>query len=73
MEGVRRVESGEGDQALAEALSEARRLRVILKEPRVIIVHRALAAWDRSAETFGEEIVALNDVDEALSNLGLEG
>ena len=34
-----------------------------------MIIHRALSAWDRSAETFSEEIVALNDVDEALRNL----
>lgn len=36
-----------------------------------MIIHRAVASWDRSAETFSDEIVALNDVDEALKNLGL--
>ena len=32
------------------------------------IIHRAIVAWDRSPETFSEEIVALNDVDRALRN-----
>jgi len=32
------------------------------------IILRAIAAYERSPETFGEEIVALNDVDEAISN-----
>lgn len=51
-------------------MKEARRLRGILEELRVVVIHRALSAWDRSTETFGEEIVALNDIDEALGNLG---
>jgi hypothetical protein len=50
-------------------VKEARRLHVILEELRVVVIHRALSAWDRSTETFGEEIVALNDIDEALGNL----
>ncbi len=54
---------------MAEALAEANRLKTILEELRIVIVHRALAAWDRSTETFGEKIVALNDVDEALNNI----
>jgi hypothetical protein len=33
-----------------------------------VLVHRALVAWERSPETFGEEIVAQNDIDEALRN-----
>ena len=43
----------------------------LCKIPRSLrrqIVHRAVVAWDRSPETFGEEIVALNDVDEAIRN-----
>ena len=51
-------------------MKEARRLRGILEELRVVVIHRALSAWDRSTETFGEEIVALKDIDEALGNLG---
>ncbi len=54
---------------MAEALAESKRLSTILEELRVVIVHRALAAWDRSTETFGEEIVALNDVNQALKNI----
>ncbi len=50
-------------------MKEARRLRGILEELRVVVIHRALSAWDRSTETFGEEIVALNDIDEALGDL----
>ncbi len=50
-------------------MSEARQLRGILEELRLIVIHRALSAWDRSTETFGEEVVALNDIDEALGNL----
>jgi hypothetical protein len=48
---------------------ESRRLRGILEELRVVVIHRALSAWDRSTETFGEEIVAMNDIDEALISL----
>ena len=36
---------------------------------RMVVIHRALKAWDRSTETFGEEVVALNDIDEALNHL----
>ena len=54
---------------MAEAVREAKRLRGILEELRIVVIHRAIAAWDRSTETFGEEIVALNDIDEALGNL----
>lgn len=54
---------------MAEALNEVNRLRVILEELRLVIIHRALVAWDRSTEMFGEEIVALNDVEEALKNI----
>jgi L-ascorbate metabolism protein UlaG (beta-lactamase superfamily) len=73
VERIHRVPCGQGDQALAEALSEADRLQEILRELRVVVIHRALAAWDRSTETFGEEIVALNDIDEALGNLHRSG
>jgi hypothetical protein len=54
---------------LAEAVNEERRLRAVLEELRHVIIHRALVAWDRSTEMFGEEIVAFNDVEEALRNL----
>ena len=54
---------------MAEALSERDRLRRILEEIKRAIIHRAIAAWDRSTETFGEEIVALNDVNQALKDL----
>ena len=69
MEGVHRVSCRKGDKELAEALNEAKRLRTILDELRLVIIHRALIAWDRSTEMFGEEIVALNDVEEALKNV----
>ena len=39
-----------------------------LRHLKVTIVHRAIVAWDRSPETFDDEIVSLNDVDEALRN-----
>ena len=39
-----------------------------LRYLRKTIIHRAILAWDRSPETFSEEIVALNDVDRALRN-----
>jgi len=55
---------------LAEAVSEERRLRALLQELRLVIVHRALVAWDRSTEMFGEEIVAFNGFEEALRNIG---
>lgn len=47
---------------------EVEELRVILEDLRGMIVHRAVLAWRRSPETFGEKIVALNDVNEALKN-----
>jgi hypothetical protein len=53
---------------LAGPEEEIEELQGILQELRRMIVHRALLAWRRSPETFGDEIVALNDVDEALSN-----
>jgi len=40
----------------------------ILLRLRKIVVRRAIMARERSQETFGEEIVALNDIDEALRN-----
>ena len=41
----------------------------ILQELRLVTIHRALVAWERSTEMFGEELVAFNDVEEALRNL----
>jgi len=55
---------------LARQEDEIRELRSILRDLRALVVHRALAAWRRSPETFSDEIVALNDVDEALKNIG---
>ena len=68
MERVRGFTCREGHQTLAKEIDETGRLRTILRELRGVIVHRAVVAWDRSPETFGEEIVPLNDVDEALNN-----
>jgi hypothetical protein len=54
---------------LAEALSaDTDRPCRLLPGHRRVIVRRALVAWERSPESFGEEVVALNDVDEALRN-----
>lgn len=36
---------------------------------RLVIIHRALVAWERSTEIFGEKLVALNDVEDVLRNL----
>jgi len=70
MAGIRRISSRKSDYPLAEAVSEERRLRALLQELRLVIVHRALVAWDRSTEMFGEEIVAFNGFEEALRNIG---
>lgn len=40
----------------------------ILLSLRRVVIRRALVARSRSQETFGDEIVALNDIDEALRN-----
>lgn len=40
----------------------------ILVKLRKDVVRRAITTWERSQETFGDEIVALNDIDEALRN-----
>jgi hypothetical protein len=54
---------------LASTLDDEReRFCALLKDQKKVLIHRALVAWERSAETFGEEIVALNDIDEALRN-----
>jgi len=44
------------------------RFRTLLAGLKRALVHRALVAWEQSPETFGEEIVALNDIDETLGN-----
>ncbi len=54
---------------MAEAVGEEKRLRALLEELRLVIIHRTLVAWDRSTEMFGDEIVAFNDVEDALKNL----
>lgn len=40
----------------------------ILVRLRRVVAQRAVIAWERSQETFGDEIVALNDIDQALRN-----
>lgn len=55
---------------MAETLGdETRRLSRLLLNQRRQLIHRALIAWERSPETFGEEIVALNDIEETLQNI----
>jgi len=54
---------------LAEALGgDIERLCRLLLNQKKLLIRRALLAWERSPETFGEEIVALNDIDETLRN-----
>ena len=53
------------DETLDE---DTRRLCDILQNLKKEIIRRAVIAYDRSPETFGEEIVALNDVEEAIRN-----
>ena len=54
---------------MAEALvDDNERLCKLLTSHGEVLVRRALIAWERSPETFGEEIVALNDIDETLRN-----
>lgn len=53
---------------MAEALGiDTDRLCRLLAGHKKVLVRGALVAWERSPETFGE-IVALNDIDEALRN-----
>ena len=59
-----------GVEAVAGQEAEIRELRGILQDLKPLVVHRALTAWRRSPGTFSDEIVALNDIDEALGNLG---
>jgi hypothetical protein len=42
----------------------------ILLKLRKDVIRRAVIAWERSQETFGDENVALDDIDEALRNIG---
>ena len=60
-QGVGRL-AGKDDAEAQEELS-----RILLKLRR-IVVRRAIIAWERSQETFGDEILALNDIDEVLRN-----
>jgi hypothetical protein len=54
---------------LAETIDEdMRRLCDILRNLKKEMVRRAFVAYERSPETFGEEIVAMNDVDKAIRN-----
>jgi hypothetical protein len=54
--------ANENEKANQEELVE------ILLSLRKLVIRRALAARRRSQETFGDEIVALNDIDEAIRN-----
>jgi hypothetical protein len=54
---------------LARKEDEIAELRSILQDLRDLIIRRALAAWHLSPETFSDEIVALNDINQALKNL----
>jgi hypothetical protein len=69
VEGVHRFTRGESPKALAEKIGERRRLRSILEELKGLIIHRAVVAWERSPETFSDEVVALNDVNDALDDI----
>lgn len=42
-------------------------LKILLKL-RMVVIRRALVAWERRQETFGEEILALNDIDQAIGD-----
>ncbi len=54
---------------MAEALNDdIQRLCRLLIDHKKVLAHRALIAWERSPETFGEEIIALNSIDETLRN-----
>jgi hypothetical protein len=54
--------AGKSDEEAQEELFE------ILLKLRATVVRRAIIAWERSQETFGDEVLALNDIDEALRN-----
>lgn len=49
-------------------MEETRGLVSILQELKGLIIHRAVIAWERSPESFSEEIVAFNDVNEAITS-----
>jgi hypothetical protein len=51
-----------------DAKGDEEELLEILLSLRRIVIKRALVARRRSQETFGDEIVALNDIDEAIRN-----
>ena len=51
---------------MAEAVSEEKRFRALLEELRLVIIHRALVAWERSTEMFGEELVAFKTTSKKL-------
>jgi hypothetical protein len=51
-----------------EVTDDKERFCDMLSKQKKLMFQRALIAWERSPETFWEEIVALNDIDEALRN-----
>lgn len=53
---------------MAKALDDLERLCDLLRDQKRLLIHRAVISWERSPETFGEEIVALNDIEETLRN-----
>ena len=69
MEVVRRLQSYGGAGQLAQNQGqETKRVCEILAELRGIQLRRIISAWRRSPETFWEEVVTLNDIDEAIRN-----
>jgi hypothetical protein len=53
---------------LAGTLGDVERLCKLLADHKQVVARRALVAWARSPETFGDEIVTLNYIDEFLMN-----
>lgn len=53
---------------MARETDEIKELCEILNRLKRQVMRRAISAHDRSPETFGEEIVALNNIDQAIRN-----
>jgi len=51
-----------------EVADDKERFCDMLSKQKKLMFRRALIAWEMSPETFWEEIVALNDIDEAIRN-----
>jgi hypothetical protein len=72
---LHRFKGGQGVGQLAEKCKDEaeKELSKILQRLRSAVLRRAIVARERSQETFGDEIVALNDMDEALHNAATNG